>query len=81
MLFYQSPHEPHVGDILLYRLRSEDLPKNPAQIWHGLIKHIWVDIADRAQARYYVVQSIEHPDCEELIYPTQVAGYEMRQSA
>lgn len=78
-LLPQLPNELQVGSILRYRLRSEDFPKDPTQIWHGLIKHILVDITDCAQPRYYLVQSIEHPDCSELVYPTQVTSDEIQQ--
>lgn len=72
-------NEAHIGDILLYKMRLEDLPTNPAQIWYGCIKHILVEISDSSQPRYYIVQSLEHPDCEEWVYPQQVIGHEASQ--
>jgi hypothetical protein len=78
-LLRQLPNELQVGSILLYTLRAEDLPTHPEKIWHGLIKHILVDIADSSQPRYYLVQSIEYPDCEELVHPTQVTSNERQQ--
>lgn len=75
-LFRPLFNEPQIGDTLLYKLRAEDLPKDPAKIWHGVVKLILVDILDRTQPRYYIVQSLEHPGCEELVYPVQYIGYQ-----
>lgn len=68
--------EPCVGDTLLYKMRLEDLPTDPDRIWHGLIKHVLVEISDHSRPHYYIVQSIEHPDCDEWVYPVQYVGYE-----
>lgn len=74
---HPSPKEPHAGDILRYKMRLEDQPTCPEQIWHGIIKHVLVEVYQHSQPRYYLVHSIEHPDCEdELVYPSQVVGYE-----
>lgn len=75
-VFHQLPDEPQVGDILLYKMRPEELPTNPEWIWHGLIKHVLVEMFHDSQPRYYIVQSVEHPDCEEWIYPSQITGCE-----
>lgn len=68
--------EPRVGDILLYKMRLEDYPNDPNQIWHGVIKLVLMSVGDRHQSRYYLVYSVEHPDCEEFVYPSQYVGYQ-----
>lgn len=71
------PEEPREGDMLTYRLRPEDRPVNVGQQFHGVIKHILVEVYRQSQPKYYIVHSVEHPDCEdELVYPSQVVGYE-----
>lgn len=79
-LFHPLFNEPQIGDILLYKLRAEALPTHPEQIWRGLIKHILIDMSDRTQPRYYLVQSTTYPDCDELVYPLQVVSYERHQT-
>lgn len=71
-----SNDEAQIGDTLIYLLRSEEQPINPQQRWHGTIKRISIDMGAHAQQRYYLVQSREYPDCDELIYPEQVVGFE-----
>lgn len=69
-----------VGDTLIYKLRPDQLPLFAEQPHHGIIKVILVDIHDRSQARYYIVQSIEcsvHGNIEiEIVYPSQVMGFQ-----
>lgn len=68
--------EPQKGNVLLYKLRLEDRPTQPNEIHHGIIKRIFIEIGDKHQHKWYLVQSIEHPDYEELVYPHQVTGYQ-----
>ena len=68
--------EANVGDTLLYHLRQQDNLVQPEKIWHGRIVDILISIKDQAQKRYYVVQSREYPDCDEVVYPEQVTGFE-----
>lgn len=68
--------EAKVGDTLLYRLLQQDNPVQPDRLWHGRIIDILVSIKDNSQKRYYIVQSREYSDCDEVIYPGQVAGFE-----
>lgn len=68
--------EAKVGDTLLYRLRQQDNPVQSDRLWYGRIIDILVSINDNAQKRYYIVQSREYPDCDEVVYPEQVAGFE-----
>lgn len=74
-VFRSLPHEPHVGNILLYQLRSEEIPTSEGQLFRGVIKTILVDMQSREQLRYYLVAPDDHPEYEELVYPQQVRGY------
>ncbi len=68
--------EARVGDTVLYHLRSQDNPIDPLKIWHGRILDILLRINDRAHICYYHVQSLEYPDCDEIVYPEQIVGFE-----
>ncbi|HEU5383414.1 MAG TPA: hypothetical protein VFV38_49060 [Ktedonobacteraceae bacterium] len=75
--FFSPKTRPEVGHTLLYRLRPDQLPTKPEEVWNGCIKQILVNIHDRQRRRYYVVTSLK-PGYEgepELVYPEQVVGF------
>ncbi len=74
-----SKGEAHVGDILIYKLRKDQLPVDAHQTHHGTITHILVDIQDSAQKRYYIVLSIDCLGYMEIVLPEQVVGFEPRE--
>lgn len=70
--------EATLGDILVYRLRDDQLPDHPQQLWRGVIKMVLTSIYDKTQQRYYLVTSLEagYEGDRELVYPQQVVDVE-----
>lgn len=74
MHLHKKPHDDaREGDILLYKLRPYDQPKEPDRLWRGIIKHI---LTDRYNKRDYFVESVEHPGTDELVYGSQVYDFQ-----
>jgi hypothetical protein len=61
-----------VGDIVVYKMRPEDLPVNPDKEWRGKILRIHLDEPRLLDCLY--VESLEEGEngATEIVYPRQI---------
>lgn len=66
--------EARIGNVLVYKLRPDQYPEDPDELWCGKIEMILVDINDKDQRYYYLITSIQagYNGERELVYPDQV---------
>ena len=67
-----------VDDTLIYKERPDQKPMNPEDLWHGIVKVILVDVADKHQERYYIVHSIEWLGEVQIVFPSQAVSFESK---
>lgn len=61
-----------VGDIVVYKMRPEDLPVNPDKEWRGKILRIYFD--EPRLLDFLFVESLEEGEdgLTEIVYPQQI---------
>jgi hypothetical protein len=70
-----------IGDIIVYKMRPENLPVNPEKEWRGKILRIHLD-EPRLLDRLYV-ESLEEGETglTEIVYPQQIIRKEKSSSS
>jgi hypothetical protein len=71
----------HIGDIIVYKMRPENLPVNPDKEWRGKILHIHLD--EPRLLDHLCVESLEEGETglTELVYPQQIIRKENASSS
>lgn len=61
-----------VGDIIVYKMRSEDLPVNPDKEWRGKVLRVYVD--EPRLLDCLRIESLEEGEegLTEVVYPQQI---------
>lgn len=69
-----------VGDIVVYKMRPEDLPVNPDKEWRGKILRIHLD--EPRLLDFLFVESLEEGEdgLTEIVYPQQIIRKEKSSS-
>ena len=67
-----------IGDIVVYKMRPENLPVNPDKEWRGSILRIHLDEPRLVDCLY--VESLEEGESgfTEIVYPQQIVRKERR---
>ena len=62
----------NIGDIVIYKMRPEDLPVNPDKEWRGKVLRIYLDEPRLLDCLY--VESLEEGETglTEIVYPQQI---------
>ncbi|HEU0000883.1 MAG TPA: hypothetical protein VFQ36_08300 [Ktedonobacteraceae bacterium] len=70
-----------VGDIVVYKMRPEDLPVNPDKEWRGKILRITLD--EPRLLDFLFVESLEEGESglTEIVYPQQIIRKEKSSSS
>lgn len=65
-----------IGNVLVYKLRPDQYPDDPEELWCGKIEMVLVDINDSSQRHYYLITSIKagYDGERELVYPDQIVN-------
>jgi len=65
-----------IGDIVVYKMRPEDLPVNPDKEWRGKVLRIYLD--EPRLLDCLRVESLEEGEAglTEIVYPQQIIGKE-----
>ena len=68
----------NIGDIVVYKMRPEDLPVNPDKEWRGKILRVHLDEPRLIDCLY--VESLEEGETglTEIVYPHQIIRKENR---
>ena len=71
----------HIGDIVVYKMRPQDLPVNPDKEWCGKILRIHLDEPRLMDCLY--VESLEEGEAglTEIVYPRQIIRKEKSSSS
>ena len=68
----------NIGDIVVYKMRPEDLPVNPDKEWRGKILRVHLD--EPRLVDFLYVESLEEGETglTEIVYPHQIIRKEIR---
>ncbi len=68
----------NIGDIVVYKMRPEDLPVNPDKEWRGKILRVHLD--EPRLVDFLYVESLEEGETglTEIVYPRQIIRKENR---
>ncbi len=68
----------NIGDIVVYKMRPEDLPVNPDKEWRGKILRVHLD--EPRLVDFLYVESLEEGETRltEIVYPHQIIRKEIR---
>ncbi len=68
----------NIGDIVVYKMRPEDLPVNPDKEWRGKILRVHLD--EPRLLDFLYVENLEEGETglTEIVYPHQIIRKEIR---